>query len=61
MPTAAKKSNPEPPIAAPPGAAEHYDADWREKIALARRERQAAIKARKGKPMGFPKYPHKPA
>ena len=61
MPTVAKKSNPEPPIDAPPGAGEHFDADWREKIELARREREAAVKARKGKPMGFPQYPHKPA
>ena len=34
----------------PPGK---HDLDWREKIALARRERDAARKARRGKPAGF--------
>lgn len=60
MPAATNKSNPQPPIDAPPDAADYFDFDWRGKIELARREREAAIKARKGKPMGFPKYPHKP-
>lgn len=41
----------ESPIA-PPG---QYDGDWREKIAHARREREAARKARKGKPVSFPR------
>ena len=30
---------------------ENQDPDWRDKIALARREREAARKARKGKPV----------
>lgn len=32
-----------------------HDLDWREKIALAKREREAARKARKGKPVSFPR------
>lgn len=32
-----------------------HDPDWREKIAIAKRERDAARKARKGKPVTFPR------
>ncbi len=46
-----KTENSEPPIS-PSGK---HDLDWREKIALAKREREAARKARKGKPVTFPR------
>ena len=45
--TIKQRNDSELPIS-PPGG---HDLDWREKIALAKRERDAARKARKGRPI----------
>ena len=47
--TTNRRDNSELPISPP----DNHDLDWREKIALAKRERDAARKARKGKPVTF--------